>query len=99
MGNKDTNLEDVQTPRSRAWTTNNKNPDYNLVRVDAANDGFVAKMSSNFGSYVVYAISKAIRHNVEKQGGKGFAEVLEDVQNALHDKGKQQTVNVLNNHT
>ena len=96
---KATELEDVQSRHQRAWTTNSKNPDYNLVVVHAANEGFVAKMSSDVGSYAVYALSKVIRTNVGRIPAKGLAELLEEVQNALHDQGKQQTMNVFNNHT
>ena len=96
---KGTELEEVQSRNLKAWTTNSKNPDYNLVVVHAANEGFVANISADVGSYVVYALSKVIRTNVGRTPAKGLAELLEEVQNALHDNGKQQTVNVLNNHT
>ena len=93
---KNTDCETMQNVN--AWTSSTKNPDYNMVTVFAANSGFVAKMNYN-GSYLVYYLTKAIKSNVERQQGKTLAEILEDVQNKLHDHGKQQTVNTMNNHT
>ena len=95
---KSTSLEDVENMSVNRWTSSTKNPDYNLVLVHAANSGFVAKMNYK-GSYLVYVLARKIRANVEKRGGMGLAEVLEDVQNLLHDAGRQQTVNQLNNNT
>ena len=93
---KGTALDDVQS--AGAWTSTTKNPDYDLVEVYAANSGFVAKMDYN-GSYLVYYLTMAIKNNVEKKLGRTLAEILEIVQNHLHDLGRQQTVNILNNNT
>ena len=96
---KGTDLDDVQNLTGNVWTSKTKNPDYNLVIVKAANSGFAAKFNNECGSYVVYFLTMAIRRNVEKRQGRTLAEILEHVQNKLHDHGKQQTVNQTNNHT
>ena len=94
---KGTELENIQKKGS-GWTTNTKHPDYNLTVVHAATPGYVAKMNDD-GSYLVSTLAEEIRQNVKRKKEKSLAEMLEDVQNALHDKGKQQTVNQLNNQT
>ena len=95
---KGTDLSDVQNMSVNAWTSTTKNPDYNMVTVYAANSGFVAKMNYN-GSYLVYSLTDAIMENVERKQEKTLGELLEDVQNRLHDAGSQLPVNILNNHT
>ena len=96
---KGTDLSDVQLLTGNVWTSSTKNPDYNLAVVKAANSGFAAKFNIECGSYVVYFLTLAIRRNVERREGKTLSEILEHVQNKLHDNGKQQTVNLTNNHT
>ena len=48
---KSISLSDVMT--SNDWTTDTKNPDYNLVVVHAANRGYQAKINSQIGSYLI----------------------------------------------
>ena len=93
---KNTDLDDVM--RLNAWTSSTENPDYNMVAVYAANSGFVALMNYK-GSYLVYSLVKAIKKNIQMKLGKTLAEVCEEVQNVLQDLGRQQTVNIFNNHT
>ena len=95
---KGTDLSDVQNMSVNAWTSATKNPDYNMVTVYAANSGFVAKMNYN-GSYLVHSLTDAIMENVERKQGKTLSELLEDVQNRLHDAGSQLPVNIMNNNT
>ena len=72
------------------WTSKTKNPDYNMVVVHGANDGFVSKMQENeVGSYLTYFFAKAVRMRIERKERKGLSELLTDVQNVLHDAGKQ----------
>ena len=72
------------------WTSRTKNPDYNLVVVHGSNDGFVSKMQdSEVGSYLTYFFAKAVRQRIERKQRKGLSELLTDVQNVLHDGGKQ----------
>merc|ERR1711971_476828 len=93
---KNTDLDDVKS--LNVWTPSTENPDYNMVAIYAANSGFVAKMY-NKGSYLVYNLFKAMKKNIQMKLGKTLAEVCEEVQNVLQDLGRQQTVNIFNNHT
>ena len=86
---KNITFEDVQ--EENEWTKSKKNPDYNLVLIHAANSGFVAKMQeSEVGSYLTYFFAKKVKDNIVDHGRKGLAEILTDIQNLLHDHGKQQ---------
>ena len=73
-----------------SWTSKTKNPDYNLVAIHGSTDGYVSKMQeTEVGSYLTYFFVKAVKMNIERQQKKGLTEILTDVQNALHDAGKQ----------
>ena len=86
---KNITFEDIQ--EENEWTKSKKNPDYNLVLIHAANSGYVAKMQeSEVGSYLTYFFAKKVKDNIVDHGRKGLAEILKDIQNLLHDKGKQQ---------
>ena len=81
-------IDDVRV--TSQWTTTTKNPDYNLVVVHGSNDGFVSKMQdTEVGSYLTYFFAKAVRTRIEMNERKGLSELLTDVQNVLHDAGKQ----------
>ena len=83
-----------------SWTSKTKNPDYNLVAVHGSTDGYVSKMKeTEVGSYLTYLFVKTVKMNIERQQGKGLAEILTDVQNALHDSGKQMIKYVCFNNT
>ena len=76
--------------RDTEWSAKYKNPDYNLVAVHGANEDFVSKMQeTSVGSYLTYFLTKAVRLNIEHKQRKGLAAILKDVQNLLHDEGKQ----------
>ena len=95
---KNTVLESVQNVND--WTSSTKNPDYNLVLILAANSGYQAKMREDeVGSYLSYLFMQRVQRNIVDHGGKGLAAIMEDIQNALHDHGRQQTVNIFNNNT
>ena len=86
--------------RGRGWTTKTKSEDYNLVLVHAANIGYIATIqSAENGSYLISLLTQTLRDNVQRKQPKGLAEILEDIQNTLHDNGIQQTVNQFNNNT
>ena len=73
-----------------AWTKSTKNPDYNMIVVHGSNDGFVSKMNkSEKGSYLTYYFIKMVRERIEKKNRKGMYELLMEIQDVLHDKGKQ----------
>ena len=74
----------------KEWTSKTKNPDYKLAVVHGANDGYVSKMQhSDIGSYLTYCFTKMVKERIEKKQRKGLSELLVNIQDALHDKGKQ----------
>ena len=86
---KDTDLTDVQ--EGNEWTTNNKNPDYNLITVHASNAGFVAKMhgDEDVGSYLSYFFVKELKQNVIDGNKKTLGQIMDFIEEELHDSGKQ----------
>ena len=93
---KNTSFEDVEAKSE--WTTSTKNPDYNLILIHAANSGFVAKMQDgDVGSYLTYFFTKRVQRNIAQHEGKGLAVIMEDIQNVLHENGKQQIRKEFNN--
>ena len=96
------NVEVVHITRDETlvWASQEKNPDFKLVVIHAANDGFQSKMNTVSGSYVIGAFVKGLRENVFKNGNKKFLhEILCDIQEDLHDLGKQLMVKTFNNKT
>ena len=80
----------VEVQMETEWTSKTKNPDYNLVVVHGSNDGFVSKMQkSEVGSYLTYCFTKMIKERIEKNQRKVLSEILVEIQDALHDTGKQ----------
>ena len=76
--------------RDTEWSSKYKNPDYNLVTVNGSNDDYVSKIQhSTVGSYLTYFFTKAVRLNIEMKQRKGLGAILKDIQNLLHDEGKQ----------
>ena len=93
-------LASIQGENDEIWLRNEENPDYRLITVHAANIGFQSKMSIETGSYVITGFTRAMITNIQQQNNKKFLfEILDDIQNELHSKGKQQTVNTFNNNT
>ena len=72
------------------WTSRTKNPDFNLAVVHGANDGFVSKMqNSEVGSYLTYCFIKMVKERIKRKARKGLSDILVEIQDTLHDKGKQ----------
>ena len=72
------------------WTSRTKNPDYNLAVVHGANDGFVSKMqNSEVGSYLTYCFIKMVKERIKRKARQGLSDILVEIQDTLHDKGKQ----------
>ena len=66
------------------------NATYNSVVVHGANDGFASLMqTTSVGSYLTYYFVNAVQKRIQRQERKGLEELLTDIQNALHDSGKQ----------
>ena len=81
------------------WTESKKNPDYKLVFVKAANSGFMAKARNDIGSYFISYFVNKMERNIAGKQGKELAVVLDEIQNELHDLGRQLTENLYNNNT
>ena len=86
---KNTTLADVQNVDD--WAIDTKNPDYNLIAVHASNAGFVAKMhgDEDVGSYLSWFFANKLRQNVKDGNTKGLGEMMDDIEEKLHDSGKQ----------
>eukprot|EP01084_Bolivina_argentea_P255890 430580_1 len=94
---KGTKLIDIS--HNTQWTSTTNNPDYKLVSVYASTQGFQAKMCVRKGSYLTSKFTAKIMKNVNEKENKTLATILDEIQNELHDAGKQQTINILNNNT
>ena len=91
------------------WARDENNPDYKLAVIHAANEGFQSKMSTETGSYVITTLMEKLGDLAEQTGHKqvclqtGHKEVLQKVlgqiQEDLHQKGKQLLVMTFNNKT
>ena len=80
---------------------NDPNPDYKLVEIHAANIGYQAKCNLINGSYLIYGFTQRLKQDTLKRDKdkKSLATMFEEMQNELHDKGRQQTINTFNNNT
>eukprot|EP01084_Bolivina_argentea_P043079 79403_1 len=87
------------TAIDNTWTTENKNPDWKLVVVHASNPGFQARLDTRKGSYLLFEFANRMKQNIEQNKNMTLGEIFDDIQNDLHEDGKQQTVNVFNNQT
>ena len=83
------------------WTLDSPNPDYKLVEIHAANIGFQAKCNFINGSYLIHRFTEKLQQDIIKKDydKKSLGTIFEEIQNELHDKGRQQTINTFNNNT
>ena len=89
--------EDEQKYASEAkWYLGEKNPDFRLVQINAANPGFMAKMSIETGSYVITKITEKIKVNL-RSNRLVLGEIIDLVEDELSDK--QQMVPLFLNRT
>ena len=86
---KNTDFEDVR--QINEWTHNNKNPDYNLVTIDAVGDSST--------SNVIHCFAERVRLNVENQEGLGLTDVMDHIRTDLRQRQDVSFVPVLNNKT
>eukprot|EP01083_Nonionella_stella_P108323 314939_1 len=89
-------LNDLRNDVGDAWTTANKNPDYLLAKIHAANIGYQAKCNTELGSYLIYHFVQRMKLNIEKKENKTLADICDDVQRLLHDLGKSHPETVYN---
>ena len=92
-------LNDVVRQNTLVWAGDEDNPDYRLVTVNAANEGFQSKMCSVNGSYVIKQFIQKTKENVNKKNPKFLKHILDEIQEDLHDKGKQLMTKTFNNKT
>ena len=80
-----------EVQRKTKWTTDTKNPDYNLITVHASNAGYVAKMhgSEQVGSYLTYFFVQKLKRDVEDGNTNGLGAMMDNIERLLHDSGKQ----------
>eukprot|EP01083_Nonionella_stella_P141524 436299_1 len=91
-------VEDLRS--TQMWTGKEPNPDYKLMEIHAANVGFQAKCNERYGSYLLYEFQRRVKQSLERENGtETLGRIFEKIQNHLHEKGKQQTINVFNNNT
>eukprot|EP01084_Bolivina_argentea_P051231 94230_1 len=83
---------------SSIWHSDQQNPDYKLSLISAANEGFMAKINSIDGSYLIYEFVKRMIANIE-QNNLFFGDIIDMIQEDLHNDGKQQITATFNNNT
>eukprot|EP01084_Bolivina_argentea_P000076 144_1 len=71
------------------WTTNDKNPDYNLLKIDAANAGFKAFGDIVKGSYLITSFVEKVKETINNNKNQTVINIFEEIQDDLHSKGKQ----------
>eukprot|EP01083_Nonionella_stella_P295109 1002996_1 len=89
----------VEQYEKEVWKNDQKNPDYLVSIIHAANEGFQAKMNCIDGSYLIYEFVKRIMDNVENDKNLFLGEIVEGIQQYLHDEGTQQITPLFNNNT
>ena len=92
-------LNDISRQDSLIWARDEDNPDFRLVTVHAANEGFQSKMSSVTGSYVIIQFIEKLQDNISKNNQLFLKHILSDIQEDLHNKGKQLMTKTFNNKT
>ena len=97
---KNTEVADIEEEQSILWFRDEDNPDYKLVTINAANEGFQSKMRSDTGSYVITALISKLYDNIYHNKNRQFLnEILDEIQEDLHARGKQLMVKTFNNKT
>ena len=97
---KHVSLSKVHGGESLVWAQDEDNPDYRLITIHAANQGFQSKMSKEIGSYVITGFTRLLKDNIMNRNNDLFLyEIFDNIQTELHDKGKQHTVNIFNDGT
>ena len=98
---KQTEVRHITRQDTVVWAYDENNPDYRLVTIMAANEGFQSKMRIDTGSYVITEFVDRLRRNIFKSDNSKFLnEILDEIQEELHDKmGKQLMVKTFNNKT
>ena len=93
-------IGNIERVTSVVWARDENNPDYQLAVINAANEGFQAKLDTVSGSYVITEFTQKVRENINDKHNERFLfEIFEEIQSDLHDQGKQLPENTFNNGT
>eukprot|EP01084_Bolivina_argentea_P303221 523455_1 len=93
-------VDDIETKTDTGiWHRDTVNPDYKLSIIHGANEGFQAKMNMIDGSYLIYELMKRMIVNIEENENLFLGEIVDGIQQYLHDAGKQQIISTFNNNT
>eukprot|EP01084_Bolivina_argentea_P022352 41531_1 len=94
-------VNDIQIEQANniLWCADQKNPDYKLALINAANEGFQALMNSVNGSYLIYEFVKNVIENIGINNNLFLGDLIDSIQEDLHNRGKQQITFSFNNQT
>ena len=94
--NIDGDKQTINRAKTTEWAYDENNPDFRLVTINAANEGFQSKMSTESGSYFVQSFITKIKNNDEINDGfcnikhkKFLSDIIVSIQHDLESKGKQ----------
>eukprot|EP01084_Bolivina_argentea_P065278 118988_1 len=100
------NTTDITPPLNRVtsevpslWDRNTKNPDENLVKINASNAGFQSKMNDEVGSYLISKFVDKTLNGIEDNEQKFLCETMDEIQKELADMRKQLPTALYNNNT
>eukprot|EP01084_Bolivina_argentea_P234380 394594_1 len=83
-------VEDVAIDDTAAlWCRDEPNPDYQLIVINSTNYGFQSKMTITKGSYLIAKLMERITQNINNGNKLFLFEIMDEIQQELHDKGKQ----------
>eukprot|EP01084_Bolivina_argentea_P164257 285602_1 len=74
------------------WAWSDQNPDYNILKVDAANTGFQAFSDTSKGSYLITFFAEKVKQCLENHNyamDKPLINIFEEIQYELHKRGLQ----------
>ena len=91
------NVDDIKQKTYDVWKADQKNPDYMLAVIHGANEGFQAKISSKKGSYLIRKFTDKMLQNIEEAKCQCLSKIIDEIQEELHEDGKQQITPGYNN--
>ena len=81
---------EIKQDDNELWKNDQVNPDYKLLLIHGANEGFQAKMNSIDGSYLTYSFVKETMRTIHGDSALFFGEIMDKIQEDLHSRGVQQ---------
>eukprot|EP01084_Bolivina_argentea_P274001 466869_1 len=91
-------VNDIESEDS-LWRRDTKHPDYKLVQITGSASGFQSKMDRNIGSYMLNAFVTRFLELETNNQHKYIYEIFDDIQEELHNRGKQHLMIAYNNNT